>query len=535
MRITLAKKILFALLSVFVIVLVVSVSYESYKQKEMVRDLISDQMLDKASNYFDSLNMMMLTGTMSQKEVLRQKVLSHENMENVRVIRGEGITNIFGPGQKNQTAVDDIDKRALKGETIAQIYDANNAKRLVVALPMQASSDYRGTNCLQCHIVDEGTVLGVVRLEYNLAPIFASITKHSLVSAGIMAVIALAGFIFALFFIRRIAISPLKKMSAFMRQTAQDRNLAGRINIKQNDEIGDLANSCNQLLDNFSDSLMKVQRTSETLSAEAAKLIDVAQQTQGLTERQQAETEDMSDSVDRIQHNQHDVASRTTETTALTESSLSSANDGSVMAHQAAGDIKHLVAEIEQVRDQIDLVNNQSEEVNSILDVIRGIAEQTNLLALNAAIEAARAGEQGRGFAVVAGEVRNLASRTHDATGEIQRIIEDLRNGTSTCVSLIDTTCENTNARAETVQALSEALEVIGNQVNEVNMHAVQISTDSVNQTSLTDSLRERISTVTEHANQTAANANGVKQISSKLEHLVVELEGLINQFQFRR
>ncbi len=166
--------------------------------------------------------------------------------------------------------------------------------------------------------------------------------------------------------------------------------------------------------------------------------------------------------------------------------------------------------------------------------MIRGIAEQTNLLALNAAIEAARAGEQGRGFAVVAGEVRNLASRTHDATGEIQRIIEDLRSGTSTCVSLIDTTCENTNARAETVQALSEALEVIGNQVNEVNKHAVQINTDSVNQTSLTDSLRERISTVTEHASQTAVNANGVKQISSKLEHLVVELEGLINQFQLK-
>ncbi|MCV5246145.1 methyl-accepting chemotaxis protein, partial [Escherichia coli] len=80
-------------------------------------------------------------------------------------------------------------------------------------------------------------------------------------------------------------------------------------------------------------------------------------------------------------------------------------------------DIKQLVSNIDTVREKISSLNQRTEEVSSILVVIKGIAEQTNLLALNAAIEAARAGEQGRGFAVVAEEVRNLASRTAEATG----------------------------------------------------------------------------------------------------------------------
>ncbi|MCG7585555.1 methyl-accepting chemotaxis protein, partial [Photobacterium sp. OFAV2-7] len=198
MRLTIAHKLLLTLFTVFTVVLITSLAYESRQQKMLLESVISEQTLDKAGNYFDSLNMMMLTGTMAQRETLRDKVLSHSGIENVRVIRSPAVTNIFGPGLEDQAPVDEFDHRALKGEQITETITTNNSQTLLVALPMKASSNYRGTNCLQCHIVPEGEVLGVVRLEYNLGPLYQRVNEQLLIAGGIMAAIAATGFLFSL-------------------------------------------------------------------------------------------------------------------------------------------------------------------------------------------------------------------------------------------------------------------------------------------------------------------------------------------------
>ncbi|MDO6541259.1 methyl-accepting chemotaxis protein [Photobacterium sanguinicancri] len=531
MRLTIAHKLLLTLLAVFTLVLAASLTYESYQQKALLQSVISEQTLDKAGNYFDSLNMMMLTGAMGQRETLRQKVLSHSGIDNVRVIRGEGITKYFGAGLKGQTPVDEFDRRALLGEQIVETVQTPNGQNLLVALPMKASSDYRGTNCLSCHIVPEGEVLGVVRLEYSLGPLYERVNKELLLAGGIMALIAGTGFLFALFMIRRIIVRPLRRVSNYMKHTSINKDLSSRLNETRQDEIGELCQSYDQLLDNFSASLQQVQTTSESLTLQANELICVASKTTHAVESQRSETTDIGAAIEHMQQQQHNVEQRTAEAATLSQNASDSARQGIQLAISAGDDIRYLVKDIENVQTRINHLNEQSSQVTTILDVIRGIAEQTNLLALNAAIEAARAGEQGRGFAVVADEVRNLATRTHQATGDIQTIIEVLHQGSEASAKAVEDTCKTAYAKMETIEQLSQALSDIGNHIQVVNTHANDIQQQSAEQANMADSVNIKIETITRHADETSSHAMQSKEISVNLEQLAEQLERLLHQF----
>lgn len=232
---TITSKLLITLLSVFTCVLVVSTTYQYFQQKNLINVMLSEQLHDKASNYFDSLNMMMLTGTMSQKDTLRQKALAQDGIEQVRVLRAESVSKLYGPGNKNQTPVDDIDRRALAGETIIEAFSADWGRGLVVALPMKSSKDYRGTNCVACHMTPEGEVLGAIRLEYNLSNVNKLISKQTFLAIVIMASISFGGFMITMWLIRKIVIRPIQQTSAYMAKVSENKNLSLRLDNKQND------------------------------------------------------------------------------------------------------------------------------------------------------------------------------------------------------------------------------------------------------------------------------------------------------------
>ncbi|MCG6312650.1 methyl-accepting chemotaxis protein, partial [Vibrio vulnificus] len=145
-----------------------------------------------------------------------QKALAQDGIEQVRVLRADTVSKLYGPGQENQKPVDDIDRRALGGEFILEPYEADWGKGIVVALPMKSSESYRGTNCVACHMAPEGEVLGVIRLEYNLNHLNKLISHRTLIGVGIMAVIALVGFLVTMMLIRRIIVRPLQRTSSFM-------------------------------------------------------------------------------------------------------------------------------------------------------------------------------------------------------------------------------------------------------------------------------------------------------------------------------
>ncbi|MBY7702076.1 methyl-accepting chemotaxis protein [Vibrio harveyi] len=531
MRSTITFKLLLALIVVFTCVLAVSTGYQYYQQKTLINDVLSEQLHDKASNYFDSLNMMMLTGTMSQKETLRQKALAQEGIEQVRVLRADAVSKFYGQGQTNQQPLDDIDQRALSGELVIEPISAEWGKGLVVALPMKSSEDYRGTNCVSCHIAPEGEVLGAIRLEYNMSHVNTLINKQAVFAMGIMSVIAFVGFLITMGLIRKIIVRPIQNTSRFMSNVSASKDLSKRLSGTQNDEVGQLSDSINSFMDTVSESLERVRDTSHSLADSAGRLTDVAQSTDEAADNQQVETNEVQTNITDMLEQQSVVEQATVDATTLVNHTVDVATTSAGQAHHVSEDIKHLVTDIDKVRENIATLNQQTDEVSSILGVIKGIAEQTNLLALNAAIEAARAGDQGRGFAVVADEVRNLASRTAEATSNIETIISQFQQGSEESLTSVDTVCEFAHQRSVDVEALSQTMHNVVDEMHQVLKHAENIQHQTLTTSGVSKHIQSKVDTITLHANETSQSASHTREISVDLEHLSERLESLLSQF----
>jgi len=250
------------------------------------------------------------------------------------------------------------------------------------------------------------------------------------------------------------------------------------------------------------------------------------------TARQRQETASVAEAMSGVLAAASEVQSMAQTGTDAANSAQSSAERGQTVVATTQAQIDRLADEVEQAARVIHELEQDSERIGGVLDVIRGIAEQTNLLALNAAIEAARAGEQGRGFAVVADEVRSLASRTQESTEEIHAMIESLQQASRQAVSVMASGREQARETVTHADETRQSLEEILRSISTISGTSDSIAAAAAEQHVGANEVNRTIVSINEIAEQTNQGARDLEHSSAELGEVAGRLRQLVSTFK---
>ena len=318
----------------------------------------------------------------------------------------------------------------------------------------------------------------------------------------------------------------------FKEVSTGDGDLQRRINVKGNDGIDVLGRIFNGFIEKLQSIMGQIINDSSELVGVASHLNSISGESSNSALQQQSQIEQVATAMNEMTATVTEVASNARSAADAAQDADKDVNSGMTIVDQTVHSINSLASEVERANDVIRTLQSDSEEIGSVLDVIRGIAEQTNLLALNAAIEAARAGEQGRGFAVVADEVRTLASRTQQSTEEIQAMIERLQSGANDAVKVMEESHIQAKNSVDHAGKTGQALQKITTAVNTINQMNLQISNAAEQQTSVAHEIDVSLNQINQASHESVSHAGEAAQESENLNQLASHLQELMQQFK---
>ncbi len=240
------------LLVQFSIMLLLTGGYLTYSQSVLVEGLVKDQATILANAYFDNVNTLMLTGGMASKQIARKKLLSRPEVIDARIIRGEGINKFFGEGAEHNKVIDDLDKKSMSGETVMTFSENEDGRVLTAIIPMRAVKDVAGINCMMCHIVEENSVLGAIRIDYSTSALDSSVQKDLWTNVGINSAVMIAALFIISTILGKVVSNPLNQLNGMMKNVADGSMTdSDELNLTSNDEIGLLAGNFNKAMTRF--------------------------------------------------------------------------------------------------------------------------------------------------------------------------------------------------------------------------------------------------------------------------------------------
>ena len=377
-----------------------------------------------------------------------------------------------------------------------------------------------------------GKAIGVLEVAMDRSYYAAAIVSQRN-EAAIIGVLALLIGVFFSFVLTRTISKPICDVVIALNDIAAgEGDLTQRLNEDGNNEIARLGKAFNKFVVKIQKVIVEVTKSTETLSLSADEMSSIAQSTRMSVDQQKEGIEQVAAATNEMSASVQEVATNTSDAAHSAMEADEQAKQINIIVDDTVASVSRLAGEVERIGSVINELQNQTQNIDTVLDVIKGIAEQTNLLALNAAIEAARAGEQGRGFAVVADEVRTLASRTQDSTQEIQEIIESLQSGANSAVSAVKTGSEEAEATLKKAAEAGTALVTITRSIESISGMNTQIATSAQEQSTVANEINQNISSISVLADQSAEGVTQAQSVSGKLSTLSNQLHGLVAQFK---
>ncbi|MFZ5485189.1 MAG: methyl-accepting chemotaxis protein [Pseudomonadota bacterium] len=528
-----AAKVLLAAAGVFIIELTASYLYSHFSNRALSDDLQGEHVAGIADNYFDGLNKLMLTGGMGEREALRKTFLEQANILEARVIRSEPVKAQYGGGLPDEAAADAREQSVIdQGQRAVFVETTDQGRRMTVIQPYKATHSTRGVDCMGCHQVPEGTVLGAVRITYDLAPTDARTGSNDLINALIHVAMFSLGFMLLIWLMNRFIAHPINRLAATMSQAESESNLQLRIEARGEDEIAHAAASFNRMIGQFSGIVEQVQRSTLRLSDLSGQLLSSASGSEQGANRQLLDTEELGKVLDTLVGIVQRVTRDIQDAAAASQGADQQAKQGTQLAQGALTAIQATSQRLQGAVGDIRQVDNDSRDIGRILGLIREIAEQTNLLALNAAIEAARAGEAGRGFAVVADEVRNLAQRTEAATSEIEHIIDKLQANAQRAVETIHQAESSSTQSVTQVEQTAGALNDISTTVGQITDMTIRVAASAREQSRATEEIHGMVGNIGQIARAAAESTRAVHQAAEQVAEVSSQLTGQATKFK---